>query len=183
MSGSSYCTVCEAYGFPEVKIYWDDNKRSAKTGKKIPLDASGNYHKHRERQEPQIDYEQEQDENQKPLVRPGSEPENPRTAPTLQGTGTAVDPTLSVGRMLGPVSVVTTQQDQRNKDIAAAHEQNMQASKAQIEASADLRSSIDNLSGEIATLTVCIGDLVNRILGKSEIGREYHQQNNEDPGN
>jgi hypothetical protein len=188
LSGSSYCTTCEENGFPETKIYWDDSVRSKKTGKKIPLDKGGQYHKHRDtltEERPEI----EQDENQTPPVRSAFTPNPPEVQKQFD-------------EMLKPIPK-EKEQDQRSKDIAAAHLENMQASEKHT-------TAINNLAGEVATLTTAIGDFkdfmgkvlhqvlvhpADRAMAMSEPYSEdkrdpdadfqskayYHKQNNEDP--
>jgi hypothetical protein len=170
LSGSSECKVCASNGFPGVVINWDDTVRSKKTGKKIPLDASGAYHKHRDV------VLVEQDENQTPIVR----------GEALPPMGTP--PPSEISKYIPRVEFPTATQDQRSKDIAAAHDENMQASE-------NLVTAINNLAGEAATLTTALGDFrdfVGKIvheliihpkdreaIGLSE-SDEYHRHNNED---
>lgn len=162
MSGTSICNVCQD------KLYWDDNVRSKKTGNKIPLDENGNFHKHRDRSAERLDLEQ--DENQTPIVRPE----------TLPPMGTAPPPQIQ--------KFFPKEQDQRTKDIAAAHDENMQASE-------NLVNAINSLTGEAATLTAALGDFKDFLAtslheltkdhvtsAKISTGGGYHEDNNEDPG-
>jgi hypothetical protein len=44
----SICKICAANGKPGVTITWDENIKSQKTGRLIPLESDRSYHKHYE---------------------------------------------------------------------------------------------------------------------------------------
>jgi hypothetical protein len=44
----SICKICAQNGKPGVTIVWDENIKSQKTGRLIPLESDRSYHKHYE---------------------------------------------------------------------------------------------------------------------------------------
>jgi hypothetical protein len=44
----SICKICASNGKPGVTIIWDENIKSQKTGRLIPLESDRSYHKHYE---------------------------------------------------------------------------------------------------------------------------------------
>jgi hypothetical protein len=44
----SICKICAQNGKPGVTILWDENIKSQKTGRLIPLESDRSYHKHYE---------------------------------------------------------------------------------------------------------------------------------------
>jgi hypothetical protein len=174
MSGSSECKVCGAV------IYWDEEVRSKiPPYKKIPLDAGGAYHKHREKGEAR-QQELEQDEGQTPIVKTeiadkGYEPGMSVTKP---------DQSLAIAEAKQQATMAV---DERRSAIEKAHLENMEASK-------NLVNAIENLVGEAATLSRSIGDF-KEFIGKvvhqfftdpaahrisDREAEEYHKHNNED---